>query len=78
MERTYDIFRKLADGTSIWIESVDGFEQVQDRLARLAKKAPADYVVYDLSLNEMAFINLRGATSFRVDLYPPPGMARAS
>jgi len=78
MERTYDIFRKLADGTSIWIEAVNGFEFVHDRLAHLAKNAPGDYVVYDLSCNEIALIDLRGATSFAVDPYPLSCMARAS
>jgi hypothetical protein len=78
MQRTYDIFRKLPDGASIWIEAVNSLDLVQERLAHLAKNAPGDYVVYDLSRNEIAMFNLRGATSFEVDLYPLSCMARAS
>lgn len=49
MNLTYDIFRKLPDGASIWVEAVQTLELAHARLARLIKTQPGDYVVYDLS-----------------------------
>jgi hypothetical protein len=45
----YDIFRKLPEGESIWIEAVQSLELAQARLATLTKNQPGDYILYDLS-----------------------------
>ncbi|MFZ0969192.1 MAG: hypothetical protein WAN13_13040 [Candidatus Acidiferrales bacterium] len=51
--RTYDIFRKLPDGASIWIEAVQTLELARTRLANLVKTQPGDYIVYDLSRRQI-------------------------
>jgi hypothetical protein len=45
----YDIFRKLPEGQSIWIEAVQNLELAHVRLATLTKSEPGDYILYDLS-----------------------------
>jgi hypothetical protein len=50
---TYDIFRKLPDGASIWIEAVQTLELARTRLSNLAKTQPGDYIVYDLSRRQI-------------------------
>lgn len=53
MSLTYDIFRKLPDGASIWIEAVQTLELARARLANLVKTQPGDYIVYDLSRRQI-------------------------
>ena len=50
---TYDIFRKLPDGAPIWIEAVDDLQHVRNRLADLKQIEPGEYVVYDLSSQQV-------------------------
>ena len=38
MERTYDIFEKLSDGTMVWKVAVAGHEQAIRRLRDLSKQ----------------------------------------
>ena len=53
MNLAYDIFRKLPDGVSIWVEAVQTLELARIRLANLIKIQPSDYVVYDLMRREV-------------------------
>jgi hypothetical protein len=53
MNLTYDIFRKLPDGASIWVEAVQTLEFARIRLTNLIKTQPSDYVVYDLSRRQI-------------------------
>jgi hypothetical protein len=56
---TYDIFRKLPDGASIWIEAVQTLELARTRLANLVKTQPGDYIVYDLSRRQIVTSNFK-------------------
>jgi hypothetical protein len=62
---TYDIFRKLPDGGSIWVEAVQTLELARVRLTNLIKTQPSDYVVYDLSRRQI----VARATSSSVNLH---------
>jgi len=46
-ERTFDIFRTLADGSPIWVEVVRGMDGLRQRLAELQQIHPDHYRVYD-------------------------------
>jgi hypothetical protein len=53
VKATYDIFRRLPDGAPIWIETAQSLDLVKTRLAALTEIQPADYIVYDLSQNQV-------------------------
>jgi hypothetical protein len=46
MRPKFDIFKRLRDGTSLWIVAVEGLEQARNRIARLAVIGPGDYLIY--------------------------------
>ena len=46
MPSKFDIFKKLGNGTSLWITAVEGLEQARNRIARLAVIGPGDYLIY--------------------------------
>ena len=46
MEPVFDIFSRLPDGSPLWLESVEGFEQAQRRLSGLARTQPGEYFIY--------------------------------
>ena len=46
MASKFDIFKQLRNGTSIWIVAVEGLEQARNRIARLARIGPGDYLIY--------------------------------
>jgi hypothetical protein len=43
----YDIFRNFPDSGPIWMEAVQGLENVVGRLKILVQTRPGDYFVYD-------------------------------
>jgi hypothetical protein len=43
----YDIFRDFPDSGPIWMEAVQGLENVMGRLRILVQTRPGDYFVYD-------------------------------
>jgi hypothetical protein len=43
----YDIFKKMPGDSPIWIEAVEGLEQVKKRLGQLPSASPGEYLVYD-------------------------------
>lgn len=47
MKATYDIFRRIPDGGPVWIESVQGFENIKARLLQLVNFRPGEYFVFD-------------------------------
>lgn len=53
MKLAYDIFLKLPDGAPLWIEAVQSLELAKTRLASLTTLQPGDYIVYDLSRNQV-------------------------
>jgi len=46
MEATFDIFKRLQDGKSLWITAVEGLEEAKKRTNRLADLAPGEYLIY--------------------------------
>jgi hypothetical protein len=46
MRPKFDIFKRLRDGTSIWILAVEGLEEARNRMNRLAVVVPGDYLIY--------------------------------
>lgn len=62
MTRVVDIFAKIADGSTKWIEAVEGLEHARDRMKELHKLSGGHYFLY-LEQN---------GTVQRED-YPPPG-----
>ena len=46
MRPKFDIFRRLRDGTSLWILAVEGLEEARNRMNRLAVVVPGDYLIY--------------------------------
>lgn len=47
MEAPYDIFKRDAFGTVLWVEAVRDIEAAKIRMHELAKRTPAEYVVFD-------------------------------
>jgi hypothetical protein len=60
-QRTFDIFRTLPDGSPLWIEAVQGIENVKQRLIQLQTIAPEKYRVYDSRAN--SFVDVFGKTA---------------
>ncbi|HEV2615513.1 MAG TPA: hypothetical protein VGU63_02760 [Candidatus Acidoferrales bacterium] len=52
-DHTYDIFRRLPDGTPIWVEAVKGEESARQRMASLARMNSCEYFLYDVPLNKI-------------------------
>ncbi|HSS99375.1 MAG TPA: hypothetical protein VLK33_20210 [Terriglobales bacterium] len=48
MERTYDIFEKLPDGSMIWRETINGHEAAIAKLREFAAKTPNEFQVHHL------------------------------
>ncbi|HXN22567.1 MAG TPA: hypothetical protein VOA41_07480 [Candidatus Dormibacteraeota bacterium] len=47
MNVTYDVFRKFPDG-QVWVDAVEGIENVRVRVMNRMKAEPGEYYVYDL------------------------------
>ena len=46
MRPKFDIFKRLRDGTSLWIAAVEGLEEARNRMNRLVVVVPGDYLIY--------------------------------
>ena len=46
IEPMFDIFSRLPDGSPLWLESVEGLAQAQQRLDGLARLHPGEYFIY--------------------------------
>jgi hypothetical protein len=46
MHPKFDIFKRLRDGTSLWIVAVEGLDEARNRTNRLANVVPGDYLIY--------------------------------
>jgi hypothetical protein len=46
MRSKFDIFKRLRDGTSLWIAAVEGLEEARNRINRLAAVVPGNYLIY--------------------------------
>jgi hypothetical protein len=60
MERTYDIFEKLADGALVWRDTVQGHDAAIARLRELAKRSANEFQVHHLPTKSLvATLQLR-------------------
>ena len=60
MAHKYDLFEKYRDGSSLWRDSVSGFESTCLRLKELALRSANQYYAIDLTTGEvLAFISER-------------------
>jgi hypothetical protein len=65
MNHKYDLFEKFSDGSSLWRESVTGFETTRLRLRELAQGSENQLYAFDLTTGEiLAFNTGRGAHGF--------------
>jgi hypothetical protein len=55
MDFGFDIFRKLDDGTPLWIKQVATLDDGKAHLAALASSTPAEYFIRDASTGEIVF-----------------------
>jgi len=53
MERTYDIFERLQDGTLLWVEVVHGHEEAIRKLRLWAEKRPNEFRLMHLPSNTL-------------------------
>jgi hypothetical protein len=42
----YDVFKRLPDGATVWITTLEDFEEAKQRMARFGVISPAKYFVY--------------------------------
>ena len=57
MGYTFDIFKKLGDGKSIWITAVQGLEEARKRASRLASIAPGEYFIFSQRRGVVEYLN---------------------
>ena len=55
MNIEYDIFATYPDSGPVWIESVRDLAVAKEHIARLSKKRPGDYWIYDTSRGQVIF-----------------------
>lgn len=55
MDFGFDIFRKLDDGTPLWIKQVATLDDGKIHVAGLASSTPAEYFIRDASTGEIVF-----------------------
>lgn len=46
MNYRFDIFKRLANGNTLWITAVEGLRDAQKRMARLATISSGEYFIY--------------------------------
>jgi hypothetical protein len=53
MKHEYDIFEKFPNGSSLWCDSVPGFETTRLRLRELAQRSENQFYAIDLTTGEV-------------------------
>lgn len=61
MNRTLDIFKRLADGRPEWVEAVEGLEEARACVARLSSNSPGEYFIY--SVADQSFVGKSQVTT---------------
>lgn len=46
MNRRFDIFKRLPNGTTLWITTVEGLVEAKNRMGRLSLLSSGEYFVY--------------------------------
>jgi hypothetical protein len=49
----YDILRKSADGSIVWVECVKHFHEARRRLKELAARVPGEYIAFSQATHEV-------------------------
>ena len=57
METEYDLFEKFPDGSSLWLDSVSGFETTRLRLQELARRSENQFYSINLTTGEVLAFN---------------------
>jgi hypothetical protein len=66
MKHEYDLFEKFPDGSSLWRDSVPGFETTCLRLQELTRRSENQFYAINLATGEvLAFNSERDAHGFR-------------
>jgi len=66
MKHKYEIFEKFPDGSSLWRDSIPGFETTRLRLRELAQRSENQFYAINLTTGEvLAFNSERDAHGFR-------------
>ena len=55
MDLGYDIFRKLDDGTPLWVKQVGSLDDGKKLLQTLNSATPGEYFIRDASTGEIIF-----------------------
>ncbi|MGH9704629.1 MAG: hypothetical protein ACRD4K_14735 [Candidatus Acidiferrales bacterium] len=48
MQYMFDIFKRLPDGTPLWVEAVPGLVEAKQRIARLAFESQSEYFIFSV------------------------------
>jgi hypothetical protein len=48
MDAKFDIFKRLPDGHPLWVKAVEGLEEAQAQLTRLAAGSRDEYFIYSV------------------------------
>lgn len=63
MERTYDIFENMPDGSLLWRAAIPGHDGAIQKLRELAAKSPNEFRLMHIATNTViATINAPGGT----------------
>ena len=54
MDRTYDIFEKMKDGSTLWRVAVPGYEAAMRRLKEMAAESHNEFHLWHLASNTLA------------------------
>ena len=67
MQRSYDLFEKLTDGTMMWRESVQGYSEALRKLTQLALRSQNEWQVMHLptkTVIAVLFLNPKDSQSY--------------
>lgn len=54
MERTYDIFEKMSDGSTLWRVAILGHDAAMRKLKEMAAQSPNEFHLWHLASNTLA------------------------
>ena len=57
MKNEYDLFEKFPDGSSLWRDSVPGFETTRFRLQELAQRSENEFYAINLTTGKVLAFN---------------------
>jgi hypothetical protein len=69
MKHKYELFEKFPDGSSLWRDSIPGFNTTRLRLQELARRSENEFYALNLTTGEvLAFYSERDSHGFRAAL----------